>query len=66
MSNEKSITIKPFSIGLGAILTGIFVTLKLLGHIDWSWWWVLAPVWIPWAAMISIVVIGLLIAMRFK
>ena len=30
---------------LGTLLL-IFVVLKLLGLIDWSWWWVLSPVWI--------------------
>jgi len=25
----------------------VFITLKLLGKIDWSWVWVLAPIWIP-------------------
>jgi hypothetical protein len=34
-------------IGLSGILGVVFVTLKLTGHIDWSWWWVLAPFWIP-------------------
>ncbi len=28
------------------LLTLLFVALKLTGHIDWSWWWVLSPVWI--------------------
>ena len=31
-------------------LTGmflIFLVLKLTGTIDWSWWWVTAPLWIP-------------------
>jgi hypothetical protein len=23
----------------------LFVTLKLTGVIDWSWWWVLSPMW---------------------
>lgn len=23
----------------------IFMTLKLCGVIDWSWWWVTAPIW---------------------
>jgi NADH:ubiquinone oxidoreductase subunit 6 (subunit J) len=33
-------------IGLIAwMFTAIFVTLKLTSHIDWSWWWVFAPVW---------------------
>ena len=29
------------------ILGLIFITLKLTGHITWSWLWVLAPWWIP-------------------
>lgn len=28
----------------------VFITLKLTGFIDWSWWWVLAPFWVPVAA----------------
>ena len=27
-------------------LTLIFVTLRLCKVIDWSWWWVLSPLWI--------------------
>lgn len=23
----------------------VFITLKLTGHIAWSWLWVLAPIW---------------------
>jgi hypothetical protein len=34
-------------IGFFGLLTLIFITLKLTGYIDWSWWWVLAPLWIP-------------------
>lgn len=25
----------------------IFLTLKLIGVIAWSWWWITAPIWIP-------------------
>lgn len=35
--------------GFGGILTLIFITLKLLGKITWSWWWVLSPIWISLA-----------------
>ena len=28
-------------------LTVAFIVLKLIGVIDWSWTWVLAPMWIP-------------------
>ena len=29
-----------------AVLTIVFVVLKLTNHINWSWWWVLSPLWI--------------------
>ncbi len=29
------------------LLTLLFIALKLTGYIDWSWWWVLSPIWIP-------------------
>jgi hypothetical protein len=32
-------------IGVLGLLGVVFVTLKLLGYIDWSWWWVTAPFW---------------------
>ena len=32
------------------MLTTAFVVLKLLGVIAWSWWWVTAPLWLPFAA----------------
>lgn len=31
----------------GLVLLTIFVVLKLVGSIAWSWWWVLSPLWIP-------------------
>ena len=37
----------------------LFVGLRLFGIISWSWWWVLAPLWIPF---ILIVLIALFIA----
>lgn len=33
-------------LGLSSVLTVVFVVLKLCGLIDWSWWWVLSPIWI--------------------
>jgi hypothetical protein len=32
-------------LNLADIVFLIFMTLKLTGHIDWSWWWVTAPLW---------------------
>jgi hypothetical protein len=36
------------------VLFFIFLTLKLTGHIDWSWIWVMSPLWI---SLICLVVI---------
>lgn len=34
-------------IGFLGLLTIVFITLKLTDVIDWSWWWILSPLWIP-------------------
>ena len=34
------------NIGFFGLLTLIFITLKLMGYIAWSWVWVLSPLWI--------------------
>lgn len=36
----------------------IFLTLKLCKVITWSWWWVLAPVWIPFIFGLIILIIA--------
>jgi len=40
------------------ILGVVFITLKLLDKIDWSWWWVTAPFWGPLA--VFLVILGVL------
>ena len=37
----------PAAIGFPGILALVFIVLKLLGKIAWSWWWVLSPLLIP-------------------
>lgn len=49
-------------IGFLGILTLIFITLKLTGFINWSWWWVLLPLYGPLALVLAIVLIVLAIA----
>ena len=44
-------------IGFFGLLTIVFITLKLTDHIDWSWWWVLAPIWMPIALIIVIILL---------
>lgn len=42
-------------------LTLIFITLRLCRVIDWSWWWVLSPLWMPLCVVILLVIIGIII-----
>lgn len=45
--------------GSGTILFIIFLILKLTHVINWSWWWVTCPLWLPIAIAIlcSIVIV---------
>lgn len=43
-------------IGVGTTLFIVFLILKLTNTIDWSWWWVTSPLWIPVA--LGIVILG--------
>lgn len=45
-NNSKKTTVSG-GIGFTGLLTIVFIVLKLLNIIDWSWWWVLAPLWLP-------------------
>lgn len=52
MSNKNS---SSGGIGFCGLLTIAFIVLKLTNYIDWSWWWVLSPLWIPFGIIIVIV-----------
>ena len=48
-------------VSLAGLLGIVFIILKLCSVITWSWWWVLAPFWIPVALVIVFIVfMGLL------
>jgi hypothetical protein len=42
-------------IGVMDALGVLFVGLKLAAVIDWSWWWVTAPFWGPWAFVLAFI-----------
>ena len=50
--------------GFSGLLAVAFIVLKLTGVIDWSWWWILAPVWIPVAIAAAVVLIYLLCLLK--
>ncbi len=65
----NSTTSSSSGIGFTGLLTIIFIVLKLTNYIDWSWWWVLSPLWISAAfcgVILLILFIVFLIVAAFK
>jgi transmembrane Fragile-X-F protein len=54
------------SIGLGGLLTVLFVGLKLTHYITWSWWWVLSPLWIGLSFTVAVVLGAFVIALLIE
>lgn len=53
-------------IGFFGLLGIVFITLKLCGVIDWEWWLVLAPIWVPvLVVFVVILIITLVDALRW-
>ena len=48
-------------IGFTGLLTVAFIVLKLTGVIDWSWLWVLSPIWVTALIAIAILLIVVLV-----
>ncbi len=48
-------------IGFWGLLGILFIGLKLTHFIDWSWWWVLSPIYGFAIASIIIIVIGIIL-----
>jgi len=52
-------------IGFIGFLTLIFVALKLTGQIDWSWWWVWSPFWLPIVIMFGLGAFLMVVSLAF-
>lgn len=57
MDNKQEVTVKG-GIGFTGALQLLFIAMKLMGFIKWSWVWVLSPIWI--SAIIAIGVIAII------
>lgn len=62
---EKHSTTVNGGIGFTGLLTIVFIVLKLLGFITWSWVWVLSPIWIEAILVIILLVVVLLVNRRW-
>jgi hypothetical protein len=46
---------------IATILTIVFVVLKLTDVINWSWWWVLSPLWISAGLTVLLLIVFMII-----
>lgn len=60
MSNNSS----SGGIGFFGLLGVVFIALKLMGIINWSWWLVLAPVYGP--ISVAIIILALYVIIKWK
>jgi len=59
METNKKVTIQLVS-PVAVILFILFFLAKIYDKIDWSWWLVFSPLWIPFAILLGILsIIGL-------
>jgi hypothetical protein len=68
-SKSTSTTTSSGGIGFLGLLTILFIGLKLTNYIDWSWWWVLSPIWLPISFILGFIALcGSIVLMfeRFK
>lgn len=54
---KKEIVVRYNGIGFFGLLAIVFIVLKLTGYIAWSWWWVLAPLWVPFCIFIAVMIV---------
>lgn len=56
-NNQSDNKTQSNGIGFVGALQLLFITLKFLGYIEWSWWWVLTPTWVCTTLFIIFVVL---------
>jgi len=56
---DRNVTVSSTGgVGVAGLLGLLFVALKLIGIITWSWWWVTAPFWIPFALAVAVAIVA--------
>jgi len=56
-------TVRSGGIGFCGLLAIVFIALKLAGIgavATWSWWWVLSPLWIPFALVLVVAILAVI------
>lgn len=53
------------TINLTALLAVVFIALKILNLITWSWLWVLSPLWIPPVIALTVTITSAILSLFF-
>lgn len=53
-------------VGFAGLLAIAFIVLRLTHVIEWSWWWVLSPIWISFAFNILVGLIAAIVERLLK
>ena len=61
-SKQSGSTSSSSGIGFFGLLAIVFIALKLSGSIEWSWLWVLAPIWGGCLVVVGILLVLIVIA----
>ena len=61
-NNKSTTSTTSGGIGFTGLLTIAFIILKLCNVINWSWWWVLSPLWISTGLALIILIIILIVS----
>lgn len=65
MGSDSGSSSSSGGVGFVGLLTVLFVGLKLTGYIDWSWLWVLSPLWISFMLGVTILaIVAIIIVIR--
>ena len=51
-------------VGFTGALFLVFLVLKLTNYIDWSWWWITAPLWVP-LVLVVVILFGFFVYVAF-
>ena len=64
---RKEDVLTAIGLSLPVIVCVVFVTLKLISAISWSWWWVMSPLWGVTALLVLLSLIYMaLFAYRYR
>lgn len=64
--NKKTSTAASGGMKFCDVLLIVFIVLKLCKVINWSWWWVLSPFWIPLGLAIILLLISVILKLIIK